>query len=410
MRILFLGLNYAPEAIGIAVYSTGLCERLAAMGHEVRVVAAKPYYPQWRVFEGFAGGGRRALEGGVDILRCPLYVPAKPSGVKRLLHYASFAASALLPMIGAARAFRPDVVFTVAPSLASAPVAWLASKLAGARCWLHIQDFEVEAAVATGLLQPGSLAVRIASALESGMLRRFDRVSSISPEMCNKLRGFDIAKSRVVEFRNWAEIDAVRPLDRSSTYRTEWGIDTPHVALYSGNIANKQGIEIVVEAARLLRHRKDLSFVICGQGPNRETLVAEAQGLERVHIHDLQPAERLGELLGMATIHLLPQKGGAADLVLPSKLTNMLASGRAIVATAAPGTGLAREMQGCGLVSQPEDAKAFAAAIERLCDDADLRATYATAARKRAELAWHKDRIIEGVAGELARLVAGRVT
>jgi colanic acid biosynthesis glycosyl transferase WcaI len=123
------------------------------------------------------------------------------------------------------------------------------------------------------------------------------------------------------------------------------------VAIYSGNIANKQGIEIVVEAARLLRHRKDLMFVVCGNGPNRARLIESSADLDNIQFHDLQPRERLSDLLGMASVHLLPQIAGAADLVLPSKLTNMLASGRAIAATAEPGTGLAAEVDGCGLIT-----------------------------------------------------------
>jgi colanic acid biosynthesis glycosyl transferase WcaI len=398
MRILFLGLNYAPEAIGISVYTTGLCERLAAMGHQVRVIAGKPYYPEWRVADGFGGGWRRTREAGVDITRCPIYVPAAPSGAKRIVHHASFALSALAPMLAAARGFRPDLVITVAPSLVAAPVAWAAAKLAGARSWLHIQDFEVEAAFATGLIDGDSAAARVARAAEGRIIRLFDHVSSISPEMTAKLADYGVAPSRISEFRNWAEIDAIRPLAGPSPYRAEWDIRTPHVALYSGNIANKQGIEIVIDAARRLRGRGDLSFVICGQGPNRAQLEEAARGLDNVRFYALQPMERLGDLLGLATIHLLPQRGDAADLVLPSKLTNMLASGRPIVATAAPGTGLAREVEGCGLATPPEDGAAFAEAIETLLDDPVMHDAIGIAARVRAERVWRKDAIIAAVA------------
>ena len=80
MKILILGLNYAPEEIGISVYTAGLCEGLAKRGHEVRVVAAHPYYPQWKVRPGFGGGWKRSSERGVDVTRCPIFVPAAPSG------------------------------------------------------------------------------------------------------------------------------------------------------------------------------------------------------------------------------------------------------------------------------------------------------------------------------------------
>ena len=186
-----------------------------------------------------------------------------------------------------------------------------------------------------------------------------------------------------------------------SPYRQEWGITTPQVVLYSGNIANKQGIEIVVHAARLLRHRPDLTFVICGEGPNRANLETLAEGLTNIQFHDLQSKERLNDLMGLATIHLLPQKADAADLVLPSKLTNMLASGRPVVATAAPGTGLADAVEGCGIVTPPEDIKAFAKAIENLSDEEALYQAMSKAARHRAEQRWDKNTALSSIEGPL---------
>lgn len=146
--------------------------------------------------------------------------------------------------------------------------------------------------------------------------------------------------------------------------------------------------------------------MICGEGPNRDRLQARASGLPNVQFRDLQPKERLNELMGLATVHLLPQLASAADLVLPSKLTNMLASGRPVVATAAAGTGLAREVEGCGLVVQPEDAVEFASAIERLMDDEPLWTRSAAVGRARAEERWAKATILRSLAHDLDRLTA----
>ncbi|WP_421760446.1 WcaI family glycosyltransferase [Devosia sp.] len=395
MRVLIVGLNYAPERVGIAVYTTGMAEALAAKGHEVRVVAGQPYYPAWRIMDGHnAWSLTQTDENGVSVTRVPHYIPAVPTGRKRLTHHVSFAAAALLPALWNALFWRPDVVMTVAPSLIAAPVARAATFVAGARSWLHIQDFEVEASFATKLLKDGGSLAKVALKFEAAVLRSFDRVSAISPEMCRRLIDKGVPSDKVVEFRNWADVDAIRPMSVPSPYRAEWKIATEQVALYSGNIANKQGIEIVLDAARKLRHRKDLTFVVCGEGPNRQRLEDLAAGLSNIKFHDLQPKERLNELMGLATIHLLPQMAGAADLVLPSKLTNMLASGRPVVATAAAGTGLAREVEGCGMVVTPGDADAFADGIERLIDDQSAWAEAARAARARAEDWWAKDKVL----------------
>lgn len=403
MDILILGLNYAPEPVGIGPYTAGMAEALAAAGHRVRVVCAKPYYPDWKIQPGFKGPARSTIEHGVSVTRLPLYVPAAPNGRRRLAHHASFAARSFPTMIAAVRRQRPDIIIAVAPSLLSAIVARAAARLCGARLWLHIQDFEVEAAFATGLLSPSGLIGRVARAFEDAALGG-DRVSTISPQMCHKLVKRGIPAERVIEFRNWANTESVIPNEGHSTFRKEWNIDRPHVALYSGNIANKQGIEIVVDAARLLARRRDLMFVVCGNGPSRARLIEQAAGCDNIRFFDLQPAARLPDLVSLASIHLLPQIAGAADLVLPSKLTNMLASGRPVVATARTGTGLAAEVEGCGLVAEPGNPYAFADAIERLLDDDQLRETLGRAARKRSEERWSRRAILAQFERELRNL------
>ncbi len=390
--LLFVGLNYAPEPVGIGPFTCGLAEGLAARGHTVRVITGRPYYPQWQAYAGYPGGWHNAEENGVNVTRCPHYIPARPSGLKRVLHLASFAAAALFPAIGARKA-RPRVVICIAPALLSVPVAWIAAKLAGAKLWIHVQDFEVEAAFATGLMGGGPLA-RLARWLENRLLRLADRVSSISPQMCVKLIDKGVAKSRVVELRNWANAPAPDPAG-GVAYRQQWQLGDAQVALYSGNIANKQGIEIVVEAARILEGRRDITFVICGEGPNRARLEALAAGLSNISFHDLQPAERMGELLSLASVHLLPQIAGAADLVLPSKLANMLGSGRPVVATASAGTGLYDEVQGCGITTDPGDADAFAAAIAGLIDDPAKAQVMGAEGIGRAGERWSQSRIVE---------------
>lgn len=404
MKILFLGLNYSPEEIGIGLYSGDMAKAWAQAGHDVRAIVAVPYYPSWKVFDGYAPKRwRRRTEDGVDLTRCPIYVPAAPTGAKRILHHLTFFVSALLPTLKSAISDRPDIVFTVAPSLIGAPVAWLAARLSGAKCWLHVQDFEMEAAVATGLLGRGRLAKHLGPWFERTVIGLFDYSSSISGQMCTKLVEKGQPQERVYQFRNWADIGAITPYEGTSPYRMEWGIATPNVALYSGNIANKQGIEVVLEAARLLQHRKDLTFVICGQGPNRENLERAATDLENIQFHDLQPRERLNELLGMASVHLMPQLAGAADLVLPSKLTNMLASGRPIVATADAGTGLADEVEGCGLLTPPGSAVDFANGIAKLLDNPGLAARFAEQARQRAEERWAKKAILASMEASIAQ-------
>jgi colanic acid biosynthesis glycosyl transferase WcaI len=404
VNYLILGINYLPEMVGIGPYTAGMAQFLVGLGHSVTVVCAKPYYPQWKVDAAYVGGGQRVTnEHGVRVVRVPTYVPSSPDGKRRLAHHMSFAARAQLAMISETRRSRPDVVIGIAPSLISIAAARTAARRTGAKLWLHIQDFEVEAAFATGLLKDRGLLAGIARRFEVWAMKA-DIVSTISPQMCEKLIEKGIPAEHIVEFRNWADVNDITPLQRPSPYRSEWNIDRKYVALYSGNIANKQGIGIVVEAARSLLHRKDLCFVLCGNGPNRAELVKQSIGLDNIHFHDLQPKEKLSDLLGLATLHLLPQIAEAADLVLPSKLTNMLSSGRPVVATASVGTGIATEIDGCGLITPPGDTGAFAGAIEVLLDDLDLRERTGKMARVRAVDRWSKSTILTNFERKISSL------
>jgi colanic acid biosynthesis glycosyl transferase WcaI len=119
----------------------------------------------------------------------------------------------------------------------------------------------------------------------------------------------------------------------------------------------------------------------------------------------LQPIEKLNQLLNSADIHVLPQLAGAADLVMPSKLTGMLASGRPVVACAEQGTQIAQIVENCGLVVSPENAEELSAAIIRLADDENLRIEMGSKARTIALDKWEKVKVLEIFQQELVAFI-----
>lgn len=398
-----------------------MADWLVARGHDVHVVTAPPYYPQWKVGEGFSGrwyrkhavcGASRftrlheACKGGLVVYRCPLWVPANPSGLRRLLHLASFAASSF-PVMLSQVFWRPDVVLVVEPALLCAPQAWLVARFSRAKVWLHIQDYEVDAAFDLGLLK-GNVLRRFVTSCERLLMRRFDRVSTISKRMLSRALTKGIAPERALLFPNWINLDTFSPAQaQGCDYRAELDIPADAVvALYSGNMGNKQGLEILVGAAVLLCVVPKIVFVFCGNGAGRDELLMQCKGLSNVRFMNLQPLDRLGELLSMADIHLLPQRADAADIVMPSKLTGMLASGRPVVATAYEGTELASVVTGCGLVVPPERVQAFADAINMLANDQELRAKLGKAGRAYAEANLDRDMILGRFEAEMQKALA----
>lgn len=394
MKILIYSANYAPEPTGIGKYSGEMAEWLVSKGHDVRVVAAPPYYPNWRVAEGYQWPPyRRETLHGVDVWRAPLWVPSRPGGIKRVLHLASFALSSM-PVMLRQVFWNPDVVLTVAPAFACAPVGCLTARLCGAAAWLHVQDFEVDVAFQMNLLK-GRRLKSLALWLERALMRRFDKVSSISSKMVEKLRHKGLSTEAIELFPNWVDTAGVNPLPHVSRFRAELGIrEDQTVALFSGTWGSKQNLLTIPAAARLLAHREDIVFVICGDGVMRPELEAACAGLDNVRLMPLQPKEQLGELLGLADVHLLTQSAEAEDLVLPSKLTGMLSSGRAVIATCRTGTELANVVSRCGLVVQPDCVPSLAAAVVDLADAPRKRSEFGANARTYAESSFAKEQIL----------------
>lgn len=393
LRILVYGLNYAPELTGIGKYTGELCTWLAQRGHAVRVITAPPYYPAWRIDAAYAGRRwHRERYEGVDVWRCPLWVPEKPSGLKRVLHLLSFAATSS-PLLATQAGWRPDVVLAIEPTLACALPAWMVARATGARAWLHVQDFEVDAAFSLGLL-PKRLRPAV-MAFERQLMRRFDRVSTISEKMYELLAAKSVPPDRRVLFPNWVDCRAIYPRGAASEFRAQLNIPPESfVALYAGNMGEKQGLEVLIDAAHELRNDRGLTFVLCGEGAARARLQEKAQGLDNIRWLPLQPFARLNDLLNLADVHVLPQRADAADLVMPSKLTGMLASGRPVIATAHPNTELGRVVSATGRVTPPGDVAAFVAAIRDLKNDVLTRHALGREARRYAECQLHKDVVL----------------
>jgi colanic acid biosynthesis glycosyl transferase WcaI len=421
MKFLLYSLNYSPELTGIGKYNGEMTKWLVNNDVDVQVVCSKPYYPEWKIHTDYSGFGyRSSIESGVSVLRCPLYVPARPSALKRIVHLTSFALSSKFVLFKKIfyKKTRPDVIFVLKPTLFITPVALLFSKLTGAKAILHIQDYEVDAMLGLGMAGKSSMIPSIAYGIESWLMRRFDMVSTISYSMMEKARQKGVSVDKLMFFPNWADTDFVTPEVDGSVTRSDWGFtEVDKVVLYAGNMGAKQGLEMVLEAAAQYQSQgvskfgNVVKFVFVGAGAHVDALKQQAveMNLNNVIFKSLQAWEDVPAMLAMADVHLVVQKKGAADAVLPSKLSNILSAGGNAVITAEKETELGQltvKFPGIYTLAEPESLPAFIQALNAELGHIDKNGSgYNRIARRYAEQHLNKDAILSEFLDNVRQLI-----
>ncbi|MBH0066665.1 WcaI family glycosyltransferase [Pseudoalteromonas sp. NZS100] len=412
MKLWLLSLNYSPELTGIGKYNGEMVEKLQKCGVEVEAIVAPPYYPEWSVNQQYKSYlYKKEFVNGIGITRCPLYVPSKVTTIKRLIHLSTFAVSSSIALLIKLIKNKPDIIFLVQPTLFCAPATLLFSKLFGVKTVMHIQDFEVDAMFGLGMVSEGKVA-RFVRRAESWLMKKFDVVSSISYSMLENTERKGVDKSKLLFFPNWADTRFVTPETDGSALRKKWGFtEKDKIVLYAGNIGQKQGLEIVIEAARSFEDEKSVKFVFVGAGAYVDTLqeLANAANLENVYFKPLQDWENVPAMLSMADAHLVVQKKGAADAVLPSKLTNILSAGGHALVTAEASTELGKIEQANPDIYtrvEPENTKDFIAGLKKVLvkDTSKSNVIARNYALKNLDI----NNIIERFVSDIDKLVKGK--
>ncbi|HKG08680.1 MAG TPA: WcaI family glycosyltransferase [Pedobacter sp.] len=341
-KVLIIGINSPPELTGIGRYSGEMVAWLAAHDYEVTMITAFPYYPQWKVQKPYSGWWYKKESPAANIIlyRCPMYVPSKPTGLKRMLHEATFFMSAFFVILKLL--FRPgyNSMLAIAPPFHLGFLALFYKFFKGTPVLYHLQDLQVDAAKDLGVLKAGWL-FSLLFKLERSILNKADTITTISEGMQKKIsRKVD---RTVLLFPNWVDTASYYPMTNRKLLKARWGFSAEDkIVMYSGSIGEKQGLEMLLAIAARLEQRSAIKFVICGTGPLKNKLmsVAETAGVKNVFFLPLQEHAVFNEFLNMADVHLVLQKGDAGDLMMPSKLTTILSVGGLAIVTAASGTTL----------------------------------------------------------------------
>ena len=368
MKILILGLNYLPETTSIGPYTAELAEYLREQGHAVSVITSFPAAPHWKIWEGYRGKKlMREVLNGIPILRTYLYVPKNPrSTVRRLLSDFSFSISALMGIFSG----RPDLVVVISPPLQLVFTAILLT-FGTSRVFLQIKDLVPDAAVAVGAFKQGSLILKAAYAFERFAYKNADGIGVICDGMRRNLLSKGVPPNKVLLLPDYIDTHSIRPADRNNAFRERFQIPGDEfLAVYSGSVGGKQGLQTFVEAASLLEQENGITCCLIGDGPYLPELrsLADRVGAKRLRFLPLQPREALSQQLSAADALVITQRASITDMVFPGKLLYYMASGRPIVAAVAGDSETGRFIRNTnvGVVVPPEDAAGLANAFRQL--------------------------------------------
>ncbi|MCS6523223.1 glycosyltransferase [Curtobacterium citreum] len=379
LSVLLIGMNYTPETTGIAPYSAGLAEELARRGFRVRALTAHPHYPQWR-FDGEPPRRSRESRAGVVVERFRHRLPSKPGGLARAASEISFGLASSLTRLG-----RPDAIVLVSPALLSSAIAFLRARLSGrAPVVVWVQDL-----YSLGLRElserPGRLAQAVA-ALEGWLLRRADAVVVIHERFRDTVvHELGVAPSAVTVVRNWSHLEDGEPVDRAAA-RAELGwTDDEFVVLHAGNMGVKQGLENVVESAKLaVAHGSRIRFVLLGDGNQRRELERAAVDAPALQMLGSLPDAEFRRALAAADALLVNEKPGVAGMAVPSKLTSYFSTGLPVLAATDAGSVTESEvlLSGGGVSVAAGDPRALLEAAEALSSDPERAAELGLAGQR----------------------------
>jgi len=368
MKILIYGLHFKPDLIGIGKYSGEMTDWLFNRGHEIRVVTAPSYYPEWKLEKQL--WWYKKEDNPYLTWRCPIYVPSQPKGLTRLLHLLSFAISSI-PLLFRNLFWKPDYIISIEPPFFSTPFALLYSKLTKSKSILHVQDLEIDAAYSLNILKKG-IFYRIIQKVEKFILNKFDIISTISQMMKNKIVQKGIDRDKIYILPNWADTENIHPDVNNEYLRKQFSIKPEQkVILYSGNIGEKQNLKSVINVAEKMQTgNKNCIFLMVGDGAAKKRLTDDVKkrNITNISFLPLQPIKDFAALLTMADIHLITQDKNISDYVLPSKLTNILSAGGVSIISAKPKTELSQLVKnhGIGYLINPDSESELYDAINHL--------------------------------------------
>jgi len=393
-RWLILTQYYAPEIGAPQIRLRALTGNLLRLGVDVGVLTAMPNYPAGKIFPSYSGKWRMAERiDGVPVRRTWVYAATGRSAPVRLANYLSFTITALFAaLLGP----RPQLLFVEAQPLSLGFVAVLMRSLRGVPYIYNIPDLQMDVARQMGFLR-NSFFLRLALAAEDLFLRRSLKISTVTHRFIDHFASRGLPRDKITFLPNGADTDFLKSNPPSAALLDRWGLRGKKVFLYVGTHAYYHGLDVIIEAADLLRHKKDIVFLMIGDGPERGRIKEKAADLKLTNIvFGDSPYEEMDQLYSIAYASMATLR--KIHVAKAMRLSKIFPSLSCEVPVIYAGMGEAADLlkaNKCGVVTEPENAAQLAEAILNLAADPDLRQQMGSAGRVLVESEYSWSVIVE---------------
>ena len=363
MRILVITLDYPPSFCSTGVLVRQLVQEFQRRGHVVTVVTS--------VAEGSEVSRRGwSSDGEARVLRLPLpKFRESDSTFARLLVFGCFN---VLSFVAGIFSGPQDVIYAPSPPFTNGLVTWLLGRLRRIPSVYNVQDFQTEAYVQFGVLRNPFL-IRVFRAMERFACAANTRVTVLAQSWCEYLKGEGVDPGSIAVVHNFVDIEEIRPLPATNGFSRRHDFNARFVVMHAGTIAFRHGLGVLVEAAALLGDLPDVLFVIVGGGSKHEELEGQVEKAQLPNLVLLpwQSRADLPYVRAAADVHMIVLRRGMTTHSVPCKVYEIMASGRPFIAAvdADSEIDLIASQVDCGIVVEPESAKAIADAVRRLHGD-----------------------------------------
>jgi len=404
-KITIIGVNYYPEDTAIGLYTSQLAGYLSNNNYEVSVVTGFPYYPSWKIYKEY--GNRKTFlreeRNGITIYRYKQYVPLNPTFFKRIIHLLDFTLGSIINVF---KIKNTDVVLCIVPFTSTIFLGNFLSRFKKAKRWVHIQDFEFDAASDSDLTNKkskSSVFFKILFWIEKKLLKSADLRSTISSSMLKKLELKSPDKKNIL-LPNWVDVENINP-EQAKIHR--YLNSNAFKILYSGNIGEKQDWEFFIQFAKSIKKNPNIEIILIGDGSKRAWLEKKLIALNNVTLHPPVAYNELSDLLCSADLHFLFQKIDVIDTVMPSKILAMMASKKPSLITGNLTSEVAEIIKNSnsGAYFNGTDLNEVTNFVETLEKDINLGKEYGMNARKFVSEHFSKDKILKQFKTSLDSLV-----